>query len=200
MPWSSSIALLRSASSTPRPNRSGGWTARRCLVVTSAFWGSTNCGERKATEDPRTISPRSRSSGGWQPYPCRAVGLARRNRRSKPQHRIRPRHHQRGRAARADGRAQSGGRQDQPRGCRHRPRSGNRLHQRRVYRDVRLFGRGSTGPAGHRTAGGPRNRPQDAGKVAALGGGGNRRRGRSPRLRQERRRDLVVGQRQGVPR
>ena len=151
--------------------------------------------------DPRTMSPRSRSSArmaaGSVPR-CRfrtsrsaVKAAASHSSATSPRRSCR-----RERMARA----QSGCRQDQPRRRRHRPQSEGRLHQRRVYRDVRLFGRGSAGPAGDRTAGGPPYRPQDAGKVAALDRRGSRRRGGNPRLRQERRRDLDLGQRQGVPR
>ena len=49
-------------------------------------------------------------------------------------------------------------------------------------RDVRLFGRGSKGPAGQRAYRGPAYRPQDAGKIAALDRCRSRRRGGNPRL------------------
>ena len=120
--------------------------------------------------------------------------------RAGPAHGLRSRHHHGGRTAREDGAA---------------PSVADRTNRAVVVtdRDLRivyvnaaftaLFGYsagGSEGPAGERTARGPPYRPQDAGKVAALDRRGKRRRGGNPRLRQERRRDLGIGQRQGVPR
>ena len=181
----------RSARSSCQPSRTEGTAAACCDA-------SLRSGERRR-RTRRTLRDHDPAQGR-QPDPCRAVAFARRGRRSKPHHRLRSGHHRRGRATRerlalltlvAD--------------RTNRAVVVTDHNLKVVYTNAafaRMFGYSceeATGPAGERTAGGPAYRSQDAGKVATLDRRGERRRGGNPRLRQERRRNLDLGQRQGVP-
>ena len=114
-------------------------------------------GTRKATEDPRTISPRLRSARRMA-----AVSVPRcRSRTSRSAVKAAASHSSATSPKRSCG--ANGWRvlnlvaDKTNRAVVVTDRNlRDRLHQRRVYRDVRLFGRGSAGPAGQRIAGGPR--------------------------------------------
>ena len=194
--------------STARRNRSGGWIGPRCSVAMSAHWGSRTSA-RTNRRPPRRPMRRLRRRGrfrdqhrpqGRQPDSRRGVGLARSVRLQRLHHRLRPGHHRGGRTARADGAAERGRRQDQPRRRRHRSRperssiptrrspdcSDTRPRKRRDGRPSQLLA----------------DRTPIAGRWPGCGswiGDGRRRRGGNSRLRQERRRDLGLGRRQGVP-
>ena len=105
-----------------------------------------------------------------QPAPGSAIGLACRDRRPKQLHGLCSRHHRRGRTARTDRAAEPGGRQDQPRGRRHRSQSARSSIPTRAFSG--MFGYSTEeaqGTAGARVARRAVNRPQDACDGCAAG-------------------------------
>ena len=137
---------------------------------------------------------------GRQPDPCRAVAFARRGRRSKPHHRIRSGHHRRGRTTRKDWRC-SPWSPTEPTARLSSPIRNLRI----VYTNAAftgMFGYSVEEAKGRQANELLVGRHTDRRTLARLRrwiDDEARRRGRNPQLRQKRRRDLDLGQRQGVP-